>query len=389
MKIVSAISQLDRAEEALVHCLSQLSLGETRAEPDLVLLHYTGYREEIDRLPLRIRRSLNPKNILGCSAMGLLGHENWLEGGRALSLTVAWLDQCDVRTFSLQTSELPDPDCPPSAWIEALGISGLEPPDCLLLWVENSTFQLDELLVGLDFAFPHTAKIGASAGARRPMATRLILDSQAFSRGMVGAAIWGLGVESQLSQGCRPVGPIWVVEQGERNLIRKLSQAGRATTALDAFQSTLEELSPGDRVHARNHTVVGFPQMDINRILRGSSPRYRMRTLVGADLKKGTLAVAAPVRIGQQLQFFVRDPWVAEQQVREFKRSGSPNFAIWVSSSERGSRFHPDFHEPALASAVIAGIPTIGLLMPGEIEGKSCTTQHRFSTQLHLFNAKF
>jgi small ligand-binding sensory domain FIST len=391
-RFLTAVSIHDRAEEALQECLNQLEfqVGSPLLTPDLALLFYTGYREEVDRLPLKLRRSINPKNTIGCSGFGVLDRDGWREGGRALSLTLAYLPDVDIQSFSLQTRDLPNQDSSQSHWANCLGVNLEEQPDSLIVLAENSSFDVEGLLTGLDFSFPQCLKFGTLAGSRRPMATRLILDSQTYSRGCVGLALTGLKTSVWSSQGCRPIGQPFVVEAGERSLLRKLS----GLSALDALQKALNDLSRPERERFRKSIVVGFPQLDLSDLFsnRPSSNRCILRNLIGADIRKGTLAVAAPVRVGQQIQFYVRDPGVAERELdsrfHDLSDQNGPSASIGAlvfSGHERGTRFHEEFEEPAILRNYLGKAPTFGVLGGGEILGNSTSLSHRFSTQVALF----
>ena len=92
-----------------------------------------------------------------------------------------------------------------------VGISAEERPHFLLLMDPFST-PADELLSGLDFAFPDAVKVGGLAsGGHGAGSHALYLGQETYRDGVVGVAFTGdIVVDTVVAQGCRPVPPAQV-----------------------------------------------------------------------------------------------------------------------------------------------------------------------------------
>ncbi|MFP3386753.1 FIST N-terminal domain-containing protein, partial [Tritonibacter sp. SIMBA_163] len=82
----------------------------------------------------------------------------------------------------------------------------------------------NDLLEGLDFAYPNGKKVGGLASAMAMgMQTGLFFETATEERvalvkeGIVGVALSGnIEMDTIVAQGCRPVGPQYQIVQGER-----------------------------------------------------------------------------------------------------------------------------------------------------------------------------
>ena len=83
----------------------------------------------------------------------------------------------------------------------------------MLLWLDPSTNGINDLISGLDYAYPAMAKLGGIAGNHSANHGSLLLGDQVHHSavGCVISGAWTL--EPVVAQGCRPIGPIFEVEQ--------------------------------------------------------------------------------------------------------------------------------------------------------------------------------
>ena len=108
--------------------------------------------------------------------------------GRGFSLTAASLPNVSIKPFHVQNEELPDLDASPSAWESMVGITAEDRPQFLLI-TDPFTIRSDNLLLGLDYAFRYSTKVGGMAsGGQHPGANVLMLDGKAHRSGAVGMA---------------------------------------------------------------------------------------------------------------------------------------------------------------------------------------------------------
>ena len=89
------------------------------------------------------------------------------------------------------------------------------------------SFPVEQFLDGIESRHPGLPVIGGMAsGARGPGGNRLAVGRHVMTSGAVGVILGpGVGIETVVSQGCRPFGDPLVVTKSERNVIVEL--AGR------------------------------------------------------------------------------------------------------------------------------------------------------------------
>ncbi|MBT9582711.1 FIST C-terminal domain-containing protein [bacterium] len=316
----SVLSQQSTLEAAIHECLDKLK-GFPRPIDLALVFVQSGLRQQMDLIPGRLRRQLDPKVMVGCTGGGVIGEAIEVELSPALSVTVAQLPEVELSGFYLEDDEVPNPDAPPDAWRDALGLTGWQVQPSFLLMADAFDFELDALLCGLDYAYPKSIKLGGLASdARQPGGNRLVLNHELHSRGLVGLAMGGnIKVEPVVAQGCRPVGRPMTITQGERNLIFEID--GRPP--LEQLEKTVQGLDSRDRKVAQTSLFVGIgtePAFTVESILANQPNRdgdFLIRNLIGLDPRKNALVVGSSVRKGQSLQFHLRDAEASAQDLQK------------------------------------------------------------------------
>jgi small ligand-binding sensory domain FIST len=202
-------------------------------------------------------------------------------------------------------------------------------------------------LTSADTTFPQVAGIGISDG------------------GVSGLLIGGrLNVAVGLTQGCSPAGPPHVVDAADGNVLARLD-GQRAYDVLCEDIGIAEGADPRpwlENVHAAL-PAAGSTEAD-----------YLVRNLVGLDVRRGLVAIAAPVRKGDRVMFVRRD---RESAVKDLDRmlsdlaaraGGRPKAALYYSCVARGPNlFTQRAHELEHIRAVLGDIPLAGFFGNGEI----------------------
>jgi small ligand-binding sensory domain FIST len=340
----SVLSQQSQLASAIQECLEKLS--DFPAPIDLaVVFVQCDWRSQGELISNQLRRSLDCKFLLGCTGGGVIGEATEVEGGPALSVTVASLPGVELAAFHVEDDDLPSPDASPEAWHRCLGLQDWQVQPSFLLLADPFDFELNSLLRGLDYAYPRSPKLGGLAsGGRQPGANRLFLQQHRHARGLVGLALGGnVRVLPVVAQGCRPIGEPLRVTRAEGNLMLELNGA----PPLKALEQALLALSPADRRLAQTSLFVGIatePEFNLEQIL-GQKPRapgdFLIRNLLGQDSKSGGLAVGALVRTGQTVQFHLRDAQASAQDLEKMlaryqDQGGQPCGGLLFSCLGRG-----------------------------------------------------
>jgi small ligand-binding sensory domain FIST len=196
-----------------------------------------------------------------------------------------------------------------------------------------------------------------------------------------------VGLRWIVSQGCRPVGKPYVVTRARDNIILELG--GR--TPLEQLQELWNSLDPADQMLFRQGPHLGQVINEYQESFQRGD--FLVRNLVGLDRASGALIVADEVRVGQTVQFHVRDADSAHEDLhallqRARAESVRPAAGLLFSCNGRGSRLFPrPNHDAAAIREELGPIPLAGLFAQGElgpVGGQNFI--HGFTASLALFS---
>ena len=301
MKWASAISEQSNLDGALSEC-AELIRGQLGEPPQLAVAFVSPhFQPDYARVGLLLSEMLGAEHTFGCSGGGIIGAGLEVEQRPALSVTAATLPGVDVEAFHLSGDNLPDLDAGPDKWQELVGVSGSQEPQFVLL-ADPFSFPVQNLIMGLDFAFPSAAKIGGLAsGAQRPGDNALFLDGQIYDTGAIGLALHGnIMVDTVVAQGCRPIGDAMRITSSHRNVLAELDGKPPMAVLQDLFRSLPER----DR-QLMGHSLFLGVVMDefLDNPLQGD---FLIRNVVGMDQRTGSLAIGEMLKEGQLVQFHLQ-----------------------------------------------------------------------------------
>lgn len=390
MQWVSALSTRPSLEAALKEVVEQALQGlQGQADLGLVFIS-SAFASEHSRLMPLLQEHLPGVAIAGCGGGGVIGMNRGgqaeeIEGSPAISLSLARLPGVKVKTFHIAAEELPDMDSPPDMWVQQIGVSPSEQPH-FILFADPFSAKINDLLQGLDYAYPGSAKVGglASSSAMGRSAA-LFCNYRLYREGTVGVALSGnIVLETIVAQGCRPIGQPYRVTEGERNILLELQEqdsleqptSGRKHSPLEALRELISTLSEDDRQLAQHSLFVGVVRDEFK--LKLDQGDFLIRNLLGVDPKVGAIAIGDRVRIGQRIQFHLRDARTSaedlEMLLARYQRQASfnpaaPNAgALMFSCMGRGEGLYgePNF-DSRLFSRYLNNIPLSGFFCNGEI----------------------
>ena len=386
MQWVSALSTKPSLEAAVREVVEQAS-SQLQASPDLGLVFISSaFASEYPRLLPLLHDKLHLPCLVGCSGGGVIGtaepgeaHE--IEQQPALSLCLASLPDVTVKSFYLTGDDLPDLDSPPDAWIEKIGVSPAEDPKFILM-ADPFSSGINDLLQGLDFAYPNAVKVGGLASVSSVQrSSGLFYQDQLQDEGVVGVALSGnIVLDAIVAQGCRPIGKPYRVTEGERNILLKLEEsdsfdAVKEQTPLEALQAILQDLSEGDRQLAQHSLFVGVAQDGFKENLDHGD--FLIRNLLGVDPRIGAIAIGDRIRAGQRIQFHLRDARTSAEDLETLlaryrgqvmPTGAAPVGALMFSCMGRGEGLYqePNF-DSHLFNRYLTAVPLSGFFCGGEI----------------------
>lgn len=391
MKWASSLSELPSLEKAVKECVASLKeqMGGTAVDLACVFVS-TSFAERYEEVGLLLRRALNPRVFVGCSAGGVIGAGREVEHRPGLSVVAASLPGVVLKPFQVQDDDLPDMDASPRAWENIVGVKNLERPQFLIL-ADPFSLRADGLLMGLDYAFPKSVKVGGLAsGAQQPRENALYLNELCLRTGAVGAAFIGnVEVDAIVAQGCKPIGTPLTVTDCDENILLGLNNR----PPIAALQDVVNELSLKDKELVRHSLFLGLV-MDPGKE-KHERGDFLIRNIVGADMDKGILAVGAPLRKGQVVQFHLRDAETSAEDLQSLLSryaSGKDRSrgALLFSCLGRGEFLygHPD-HDSRLFHEKIGPVPLGGFFCNGEIGPVGGTTYlHGYTSCFGIFRPR-
>jgi small ligand-binding sensory domain FIST len=302
MKWATTISRKTSFEDAVLECAEgvarRLGPGPISLALAFVTPHFADYYPRLNEL---VSQYLEPGTFLGCSGGGVIGGGEEVERTPAVTMVAARLPDVRLTPFHL-SGPLPDLDEPPDAWERLVGVRAQEEPHFVLL-ADPFSGRPEDLLAGLDYAFPNSSKIGGLAsGATSAGLNALFLDGEVFTEGTIGVALSGdVVVDTVVAQGCRPVGELMRVTRCEGNLLYELDDK----PAFEVLQGLFSALDQRDRYLASTALFVGVLMDEFREEPRVGD--FLIRNLIGADPRRGAVAVGEYLQEGMRVRFHLRD----------------------------------------------------------------------------------
>ena len=394
MKWASALSEQTAFTDAIEECIGLVRQQLGDSSPHLAVVFASSHHaEDYERLPQLIRENLDSTLVLGCSGGGIIGNGQEVEQRPAVSITAAHLPDVNLVGFHLEGDTLPDLDAGPDAWEEVVQVSPSQEPHFVLL-ADAFSFPVQNLLLGLDYAFERSAKIGGLAsGGQESRQNALFLGDQVYSSGAVGVALHGnIAVDTVVAQGCRPIGKPMRITESRRNLLVELDGQPPVSVLRDLFQG----LNERDRGLMRHSLFLGVVMDQF--IEEPKHGDFLIRNVMGMDERNGVLSIGETLKEGQLVQFHLRDSETSTEDLTAVleryaadNRENQVHGALLFSCMGRGQYLYgrPD-HDSELFRDKLGTVPLGGFFCNGEIGPVGGTTfLHGYTSSFGIFRPKF
>lgn len=400
MKWASAISEQPEIESAIDECAGSLrnQLGESRADL-AVIFASSHYSRNYDAIPGLMRQALGGEGeaplVLGCSGGGIIGNGQEVEQSPALSVTAASLPDVTVTPFHLAGDSLPDLDAGPSSWEDLLKVSPTDAPQFVIL-ADPFSFPVQNLLMGLDFAYSGAAKIGGLASGGQSAGggngNALFLGNRVHRSGAVGVALHGnITIDTVVAQGCRPIGKPMRITQSRQNMLESLD----GETPLTILRGLYPTLNERDQGLMRNSLFLGVVMDEF--LDDPQQGDFLIRNVMGMDDRSGSLAIGEMLKEGQLVQFHLRDADTSAQDLAAVldryagdNRENQAQGALLFSCLGRGQYLYgrPN-HDTDLFRDKLGSVPLGGFFCNGEIGPVSGTTfLHGYTSSFGIFRPR-
>ncbi len=393
MKWSSTVSEASSLGEAVVECASRIREELGDATPDLVVAFVSAHHGgEYESLPGLVADNLPDGTLIGCSSGGVIGAGTEVEHRAGFAMAAAHLPGVSMTPFHVEDAALPDGDAAPRQWESLFKIPAHDDPQFLLL-ADPFSLRGEHMLMGLDYAYPKSVKIGGLAsGGDRPGTNALYLKDEVHDSGVVGLALTGdIVVDTVVAQGCRPIGQPMQVTRCNRNALLELN----GQTPFEALKEIFVGLSSQDQQLAQHSLFLGVVMDELN-----DSPKlgdFLIRNIVGVDAQRGILAIGEVLKEGQTVQFHLRDAGASaldlDAMLEQYANSHSIHRdagALLFSCLGRGSYLygHAD-HDTDMFRDKLGPMPLTGFFCNGEIgQVGGSTYLHGYTSSFGVFRPK-
>ena len=392
MRWASILSEERESEAAAVDASARLR-AELVAEPDLAIVFVSNHHaSSYDIIASILAQELGGAVLIGCSGHSVIGGGHELESQPGLALAGATLPGVAIHAFGMAAGDLPPVDAPPDAWPEQIGVDPVVRPNFLLL-ADPFSFDAEHFIRGMDHAYPESVKVGGVAsGGQQPGEHALWLGAETRRSGLVGLSLSGnLVIDPVVAQGCRPVGTPLFVTHCHDNVLQRLD----GQPPVELVEGLFEAASAADRELFQSSLFLGLEmQPDQGEYKQGD---FLIRNIIGIDPDDGTLAIAAPLRQSQVVQFHLRDAKASAQDLercldRYGAEQGAPKArgALLFSCLGRGVGLYgtPD-HDSRAFHAKVGDVPLAGFFCNGEIGPvRTQTFLHGYTSAFAIFRER-
>lgn len=367
----SALSKNTRWQDAVQEAVKKIRKDMGDVVPDLAIVFVSQTYTDFDSAEFTsfLEHQLPAKHTIGCNASGVVGGREEVEMEPAVSVMAMSLPGVKIEPFVLTPDQVHGFESG-AQLIAAIDVYPTATPNFICLADPAST-DVTRFLTIVNDAYKGMPVIGGLAsGLVLGIENWLCLDGQVFSEGLVGVALTGdIRFETLVSQGCRPIGKPFVITNAEGVTLNEL--AGKP--ALQAVQETFDSLTAKDKKLAEQSILVGIVMNERQSTFKRGD--FLIRNLMGYDTSTGALKIGASLRVGQTLQFQVRDAETSEEDLKHLLekisaplKSDKTRGALLVSCCGRGKGLYGKAdHDVSMIQDSIGPIAITGFFANGEI----------------------
>jgi small ligand-binding sensory domain FIST len=368
--------------------------GDAKQSCDLLLFFGSfHHRSAFDEAAAILRKTISPRAMIGVTAEAVLGNDKELEGVAGLSAIGLRLPHLQIHPW-YSSPEEPVTLQDRAQVRQRIGfVDERNPPRAVIMFGDPFTTPITRLLPAItncgkpitnsdahssDANTPDNRHLrpaacpvpvigGMASGASQPGMNVLVLNDRVTSAGAIGMSLFGeIDIDFIVSQGCRPIGTPLVITKCNQNTILELG--GRK--AIDALQQLAQELpEPEKRLLGRGLLMGRVINEYKDHFGRGD---FLVRNVMGLDQRVGGIVAGESCRVGQTIQFHVRDAATAAEDLQllldaQVLNPVQPLAALLFSCNGRGERlFNQPNHDIAIVRDRLGEVPIAGFFAAGE-----------------------
>ena len=336
------------------------------------------YAEHLEEFLELVRVYGQAPLLVGCTGGGLIGTGREEESKSGFSLLLLSLPNTVVTPFEFSQGQVEE-SSGPGYWQMETGLSA-EDVDAWIVLANPFRLDLDRWLGEWNVAYPGVPALGGMASATDAdgdSADNVVLFRDGHAIAGDGLALGlrgGVRVQTVVSQGCRPIGePLTVTGVKGGNLLMTLG----SKPAYEVLNGVFQGLTEKERSRANGNLFAGLAMSEyLDEYKRGD---FLIRPILGADREAGAVAIGGNVRVGQTLQYQLRDRDSADEDLRELcqvvrleNETAAPvvrPFAtlLFACNGRGKGLFKAPNHDAGLLVEIFGALPGAGFFCNGEI----------------------
>ena len=350
----SSIRLLTWEEDAVVETARELR-GKTGGATIAFAFTSADWRPHIKDFMEILQVEGHAKCVAGCSADGIIGTGEEDENVSGFSVLFLNLPEVRVSAYVIDSEfHLPH------------GLSG---DGCWIALGHPARLNAQMLLQDMNRAYPGTPVFGGMAGGGWDGDSIYHFLSGADAAGEAGVAVHlgGASVRGIVSQGCQPIGEPYTITRVEEDLVYAVG--GRR--AYDVLVETFEALPEDEKSFARGGNIMaGLAASEYREEFRRGD--FLVRNILGGDPRTGAIKLGAVPRVGQTLQFQLREKDAADEDLRAqcadvVRRGGEPLATLLFCCGGRGQHlFGVPNHDAGILAEAFGPVPLAGFFANGE-----------------------
>jgi small ligand-binding sensory domain FIST len=330
-----------------------------------------------------IRQTIGPRVLLGTTAESVLGASAAPLGVQDAASMPLGRELEGLAGMTVLALKLPGVKLHPFSHVHTSPESKLDDPESVRRMIGFNDDLRAVLLLADPFSTPSPKLLdaiatcapgrsvpifgGLASGASQPGQNVMVINEHTRPFGAVGVSISGrVRIDHVVSQGCRSIGKPLIVTKCNNNVIIELG--GRKP--MQALQELAEGLSNDERELLSKGIFIGL-------VINEYKPRFGrgdflIRNIMGMDKKTGAIAVGDMLRVGQTIQFHVRDEGTADEDLQLLLDAQvmdeKPLAAMVFTCNGRGTKlFSQPNHDVQAIQERLGPIPLAGFFCAGEI----------------------
>jgi small ligand-binding sensory domain FIST len=339
------------------------------------------YLPHLDDFVDSIRVDGHVLEVVGCTASGITFDSTEKEEGSGFTILALHTENTDIRIHELPNATVEHADGPEYWKRHFPAADG---------WVVLSNpfgFSVDDWLTQWNGAFPGVPTVGGLAsGSRQPESIAIFHNGRTIDGGILVGMSGALRIVPAVSQGCKPIGEPLPVTKAEDNIIFSLG----SRPAYQALESAFQSLSETERSHAQGNLFAGIATSEYVEDFQPGD--FLIRNIIGADPDSGAVVIGGIPRVGQTVQYQLRDRQAADADLRRVLQAAAakgnkPVGSLLFCCLGRGAGFFGlNGHDAGMLEEILGRHSSAGFFCNGEVgpvAGQNCV--HGYTASFALF----